>query len=172
MSKKKIVTNAMRLLAASKISFETVEYDTAKLPDDNFGEAVASATGIPAEMSFKTLVGRGEKHGVFACCIPVSNEADLKKLAKTADEKKVELVHVKELLNLTGYVRGGVSPIGMKKKYPVYIHSSCLRYEKIAISAGICGCTIIMSPADLIKITGAVTADILDLERNLNHERI
>ncbi len=160
MGKKKTVTNAMRLLTAAGVEFETVEYDASALADEHFGLAVAEATGIPAERSFKTLTVRGEKHGVFVCCIPVNAEADLKKLAKAAGEKKAELVHVKELLSLTGYVRGGVSPIGMKKKYPVYLDESCKKYDKIAVSAGVCGCTLIIGTEDLIRVTDAKTAEL------------
>ncbi len=160
MGKKKTVTNAMRLLTAAGVEYEAVEYDASALEDDHFGLAVAEALGIPPPQSFKTLTVRGEKHGVFVCCIPVNTEADLKKLAKAAGEKKAEMVHVKELLALTGYVRGGVSPIGMKKKYPVFIDESCKEFDKIAVSAGVCGCTLIIGTDDLIRVTEAKTADL------------
>lgn len=162
MAKKKIITNAMRMLNASKIPFKAIEYDGEGLLDgDGFGSAVAALTGIPEECSYKTLVARGEKNGIMVCCIPVNAECDLKKLAKVCGDKKAELIHVKELLGLTGYIRGGVSPIGMKKKYPTYIDKSCLGFEEIAVSAGVCGVTLLISPADVIKVTNAVTADIV-----------
>lgn len=156
--KKPIVTNAMRLLAAAKIPFETVEYEADEV-GDNFGMHIAELTGIPCEQSFKTLVAKGNE--IIVVCIPVDCEVDLKKLAKESGNKKVEMIHVKELLALTGYIRGGVSPIGMKKKYATYIHKTCLDFEKMAVSAGICGGTLLLSPDDLIKITDATVCDLI-----------
>lgn len=162
MAKKKLITNAMRMLTAEKIEFEAIEYDGEGLLDgDDFGGKIAELTGIEPERSFKTLVARGEKKGVMVFCIPVNAECDLKKAAKVSGDKKVELIHVKELLGLTGYIRGGVTPIGMKKKYPTYIHESCLKFDKMAISAGVCGGTLLIKPEDVIKITDAITADIV-----------
>lgn len=155
--KKPIVTNAMRLLQAEKIPFEAIEYEADEV-GENFGIHIAEATGIPCAQSFKTLVAKGKE--IIVVCIPVDCEADLKKLAKASGSKKVEMIHVKELLALTGYIRGGVSPIGMKKKYPTYIHESCLSFDKIAVSAGICGATLLLAPADLIKMTQADVCDI------------
>ena len=132
---KKTVTNAMRLLNASKIKYETVEYEADEV-GEHFGEAIAEMTGIPAEKSFKTLVARGDKTGIMVSCIAVNHEVDLKKLAKVSGNKKVEMIHVKELLGLTGYIRGGVSPVGMKKKYPTYINETAQKFETIAISGG------------------------------------
>lgn len=156
--KKPIVTNAMRLLTAAKIPFETVEYEAEEV-GENFGMHIAELTGIPCERSFKTLVARGSE--VMTVCVPVDSEVDLKKLAQASGSKKVELIHVKELLGLTGYIRGGVSPIGMKKKYPTYIHESCKNFEKMAVSAGICGATLLLSPKDLIAVCDAKTFDII-----------
>lgn len=162
MAKKKIVTNAMRMLNAEKIQYTAIEYDGENLLDgDDFGVQVATLTGIEPEKSFKTLVARGDKTGVLVCCIPVGDECDLKKVARASGDKKVELIHVKELLSLTGYIRGGVSPIGMKKKYPTYIDKSCLDFSEIAISAGVCGCTLVINTQDVINITSAITADII-----------
>ena len=163
MSKKKIVTNALRLLGAAKINYETVEYECDEV-GENFGEEIAEKTGIPPEQSFKTLVMRGDKTGIITVCIPVCNEADLKKIAKVSGNKKVEMIHVKELLALTGYIRGGVSPIGMKKKYPTYIDATARNFEKAAVSAGICGCTVLLSPDDLQKITECHFEDIIKTE--------
>ncbi len=156
--KKAIVTNAMRLLTAAKIPFETVEYEADEV-GENFGMYIAELTGIPCDRSFKTLVARGNE--IMAVCVPVNCEINLKKLAKASGSKKVELIHVKELLALTGYIRGGVSPIGMKKKYPTYIHQSCQGFEKVAVSAGICGATLLLSPEDLINATDATICDII-----------
>ena len=157
--KKTAVTNAMRLLQAAKIQFETVEYETDAV-GEAFGEKISELTGIPPEMSFKTLVARGDKSGVITVCVPVKCEVNLKKLAQVSGNKKAELIHVKELLNLTGYVRGGVSPIGMKKHYPTYVDLSAKSLEKIAVSGGICGITLIMTPNDLQKATKCNFADI------------
>lgn len=156
--KKSVVTNAMRLLTKEKINYESVEYQADEV-GENFGMHIAELTGIPCERSFKTLVARGS--GIMVVCVPVDCEVDLKKLAKASGEKKVELIHVKELLGLTGYIRGGVSPIGMKKSYPTYIHESCLGFDKIAVSGGQCGVTLLMSPSDVIKVTNATPCDII-----------
>ncbi len=158
--KKTVVTNAMRMLAASKISFEAVEYETDEVSKD-FGLSIAALTGIPPEMSFKTLVGKGDKSGALVAVIPVGEELDLKKLARVSGNKSVELIPVKELLGLTGYVRGGVSPIGMKKLFPTFVHSSCTEYEKIAVSGGVCGVTLLLSPFDLLKSIKGQEADII-----------
>lgn len=156
--KKPVVTNAMRLLKQSKIPYEAIEYETDEV-GDNFGIQIAALTKIPCEQSFKTLVAKGSE--IIVACVPVDCEVDLKKLAKASGSKSVEMIHVKELLALTGYIRGGVSPIGMKKKYATYIHESCLKFDKIAVSAGVCGVTLLVSPADLVKITDGITCDII-----------
>ena len=157
---KKTVTNAMRLLNAAKIKYETVEYEADEV-GEHFGETIAAMTGIPPEKSFKTLVARGDKTGIMVSCIPVSHELDLKKLAKVSGNKKAEMIHVKELLSLTGYIRGGVSPIGMKKKYPTYIHKSAESFSEIAVSGGKCGCTLLIAPADVQKATDCIFEDII-----------
>lgn len=157
--KKQIITNAMRLLQSAGIKYTPVEYECEKVGQD-FGEEISRITGIEPERSFKTLVARGDKSGIMVACIPVECEVDLKKLAKVSKNKSCEMIHVKELLSLTGYIRGGVSPIGMKKKYPTYIDSSSSLFDEIAVSAGVCGCTLLLSPGDLLKITGAVSCDI------------
>ncbi len=156
--KKPVVTNAMRQLTASKIPFEAIEYEVDEV-GDNFGVQIAELTGIPCEKSFKTLVAKGNE--IMVVCVPVDSEVDLKKLATSSGNKKVELIAVKDLLALTGYVRGGVSPIGMKKKYATYIHESCLSFDKMAVSGGTCGVTLLLSPDDLIKVTEAKTCDIV-----------
>lgn len=156
--KKSVVTNAMRQLTGAKIPFESVEYEVDEV-GDNFGVTISQLTGIPCGQSFKTLVAKGRE--IITVCVPVDCEVDLKKLAQASGNKKVEMIHVKDLLALTGYVRGGVSPIGMKKKYPTYIHESCLSFDKMAVSGGTCGVTLLLAPQDLIKITDATTCDII-----------
>lgn len=157
--KKSIITNAMRILTSQKIPFEAVEYQAEEV-GENFGVHIAQLTGIPCEMSFKTLVAKGNDYMVV--CIPVDREVDLKKLAKVSGNKKVELISVKELLPLTGYIRGGVSPIGMKKKFTTYIHESCTKNEKMAVSGGVCGVTLVMTPDDLVKVTDGILCDVTD----------
>lgn len=149
------MTNAMRILDAANIRYKAVEYETDGTVSDHFGEEVAKKTGIAPEESFKTLVARGERCGIIVVCIPVNKEVNLKKLAAAAGDKRVELIHVKELPGLTGYIRGGVSPIGMKKKYPTFLEMSCISLENVAVSAGVCGCTLLLSPDDLLKICEA-----------------
>lgn len=158
---KDVITNAIRIIAAEKLPYEIVRYETDGEIGDHFGEQTAEKTGIPKEQSFKTLVVRGEKSGLIVTCIPCSHELDLKKIAKSMGDKKAEMIHVSELLELTGYIRGSVSPIGMKKKYPTYINSSALDFAEIAVSGGMCGIAVKMSPHDVQKITRAEFADIV-----------
>ncbi len=158
--KKAIMTNAMRMLDKEKIAYEAVEYETDGEVGSHFGEKIAELTGIPPEQSFKTLVAKGDKSGIIVCCIPVNREVDLKKLAAACGDKRMEMIPVKDLLALTGYIRGGVSPIGMKKKYRTVIDSSCSNFDKIAVSAGICGCTLTIDTNDIIKVTNANLHDV------------
>ena len=115
---------------------------------------------MPPEQVFKTLVARGEKTGINVFCIPVCCELDLKKAAKVAGDKNMEMVAVKDLLNLTGYIRGGCSPVGMKKKYPTYMDESCILWDEIAVSAGARGHQMVVPPEDLAKLINAELADI------------
>lgn len=151
-------TNAMRLLEQAGIPFriETYEFDE----DHLGGEHVAAQVSLPAEQIFKTLVVRGDKKGIMVFCIPVMNELNLKKAAKASGDKKVEMTHVKELLGLTGYIRGGCSPIGMKKKYPTWFDETAMLYDEIAVSAGVRGMQLILNPEALKKFVDAVYADI------------
>ena len=120
----------------------------------------AQAIGMPPEQVFKTLVARGEKTGINVFCIPVCCELDLKKAARAAGDKNMEMVAVKELLSLTGYIRGGCSPVGMKKKYPTYMDETCILWEEIAVSAGARGHQMIVPPEDLAGLVDATLADI------------
>lgn len=151
-------TNAMRLLDAAKIKYEIREYEV----DENnlAGTHVADQIGLPYRMVFKTIVTRGDKTGYIVFCIPCDKEIDLKKAAAVTANKKLEPVHVKELLGLTGYIRGGCTPIGMKKKFPTYFHESVDKEEMITISAGVRGAQLILSSVELIKYLGARTADV------------
>lgn len=157
---KQAVTNAMRMLRAAKIEFREIEYEADEV-GSAFGEKIAELTGISPDISFKTLVAKGDKSGIIVACIPVNSEINLKKLAKVSGNKKAELIHVKELLDLTGYIRGGVSPIGMKKHYPTYVEEIAEEYEEIAVSGGRCGVTLIMSPQSLKKATDCRFADLV-----------
>ena len=156
---KEVKTNAMRMLERAGVPYTPVYYD---LGEETFsGEAVSVLTGIPPEQSFKTLCARGERKGVMVFVIPVSGELDVKAAASAAGDKRIELIHVKDLLGLTGYVRGGVSPVGMKKQYPTYIEETALRFDRIAVSGGQKGCTVLVSPQQLLTLLGASTARLL-----------
>ena len=145
-------TNALRILDQHKISYEveTYEFDDEDVTGKKYHEV--------KENTYKTLVLKGEKKGYFVCCIPSAKEIDLKKLAQAFGDKKVEMIPMKDLLQVTGYIRGGCSPIGMKKKFPTIIDESCLSYEKMAVSAGQRGMQVILNTVDLIKITDAMCA--------------
>ncbi len=146
-------TNAARLLDASGISYELVPYEVDE--NDLAAPHVAQQLGENIEQVFKTLVLRGDRRGVFVCVIPGNLEVDLKTAARISGNKSCEMLHVKELLPVTGYIRGGCSPIGMKKHFPTFIHESCQLYDYIYVSAGQRGLQLKISPQDLISFTGA-----------------
>lgn len=152
-------TNAVRLVEQAKIpcAESFYEYDE----NDLSGNHAAEALGIPGEQVFKTLVARGDRNGINVFCIPVCCELDLKKAAKASGNKKVELVAVKELLGLTGYIRGGCSPVGMKKRYPTYFDETCILWERIAVSAGARGHQMLVPPEALMGLIGASAVDII-----------
>lgn len=151
-------TNAIRLLEKSGFPFRTAEYSYDE--NDLNGMHAAEGIGMPPEQVFKTLVARNDGNQLFVFCIPVCCELDLKKAAHATGSKKIEMVQVKELLGLTGYIRGGCSPIGMKKPYPTFIDETALCSDKIAFSAGARGCQIIMNPSHLIEFLELNVADI------------
>ena len=155
-----IKTNVMRLLDQAGIAYEAIEYEV----DENnlSGEHVAELIGLPAEQVFKTLVAKGEKKGILVFCIPVNLELNLKKAATVVGDKKIELIPVKELLNTTGYIRGGCSPIGMKKKFPTYMDETAILYDRITVSAGIRGCQLCLDREALIAYIDAVLCDIAE----------
>ena len=140
-------TNAVRLVEQAKIPCREAFYEYDE--NDLRGSHAAHAVGMPEEQVFKTLVARGDRTGINVFCIPVCFELDLKKAAKASGDKKIEMVHVKELLGLTGYIRGGCSPIGMKKNFPVTIDASARNKDNIFISGGAIGTQIKISPNDL-----------------------
>ena len=146
-------TNVMRLLDGAGVHYRTAEYEYDE--SDLSGRHAAEQLDLPAEQVFKTLVARGDKTGPVVFCIPVLDELDLRRAAAVSGNKKVELIHLKELLPLTGYLRGGCSPIGMKKKFPTYIDETCILFDEIAVSAGARGKQIILAPDDLISYTAA-----------------
>ena len=151
-------TNAMRMLDQSNIPYETGEYEYDE--SDLSGDHVADYLGISKEEIFKTLVTRGNDNELYVFVVPVSGELDLKKAAAAAGVKKVEMIHVKEIFNLTGYLRGGCSPIGMKKQYPTFIDETAILFDQIYISGGKRGLQIIIDPQVLADFTGAKLVDI------------
>lgn len=152
-------TNAVRLVEQAGISCREVFYEFDE--QDLNGNHAAHAIGKPAEEVFKTLVARGERTGINVFCIPVCFELDLKKAAKAAGDKNMELVPVKELLALTGYIRGGCSPVGMKKRYPTYFDETCQLYDEIAVSAGARGHQMLVPPEDLETLVNAELVDLI-----------
>ena len=152
-------TNAARLLDELGIGYELHEapYDEADLS----ATAMARSLGVPVEEVFKTLVVRGDKTGVLEVCVPGAAELNLKELAAVSGNKHVEMVPLKEVQPLTGYIRGGCSPIGMKKHFPTYIHPTASGFDKIYVSAGQRGLQIQIAPADLIKVAQAIEADLI-----------
>ena len=154
-----VKTNVMRLLEAAGISFETGTYEVDE--NDLSGSHAADLMGADHDTMYKTLVLKGEKNGYLVCCLPVDEELDLKKTAKAAGEKKVEMIHVKDMLSVTGYIRGGCSPIGMKKKFPTYIEETAQLYDKITISAGKRGVQVTLSPEAVKEYTNGVFAPLI-----------
>ena len=153
-------TNAARLLDAAAVKYELAEYEVDE--SDLSAFTLASKIGQNIEQIFKTLVLRGDKTGVFIAVVPGNAEVELKKAAKVSGNKNCAMVQQKELLALTGYIRGGCSPLGLKKTYPIYIHETCVVFDCIFISAGQRGLQLKLSPDDLVKITGAVVCDVAD----------
>jgi len=152
-------TNAVRIAEQAGYPCEEAWYNYD--PDNLDGNLAAAAIGMPAEQVFKTLVAKGPTAGICVFCIPVCCELDLKLAAKAASDKSIQLLHVNELLGATGYIRGGCSPLGMKKKYPTYIDETCMLWDKIAVSAGERGHQMILSPDAIIQLTDAAVADII-----------
>ena len=144
---KETKTNAMRILDRMKIPYRVIQYECDEFID---GLHTAQKTGAPVEQSFKTLVTRGKSGQYYVVVIPIAEEVNLKNAAKLAGEKSLEMIHVKEITGITGYVRAGCSPIGMKKQFPTFIHESAMQYSEIYISGGRIGTTLCLSPTDLL----------------------
>ena len=151
-------TNAVRLLENLGIRYELREYSVD--PEDLAAESVAAKIGMPAEQVFKTLVARGDRNGPCFAVIPGNTELDLKALAASSGNRKVELVPLKEVQPLTGYIRGGVTVLGAKKSFPVFADETIELWDKISVSAGVRGTQIILQPADYLRAIGAILADI------------
>lgn len=156
---KEVKTNAMRILDRNKISYEVNSYECEEFID---GIHIADMLNQPYDESFKTLVTKSKRGCFFVFALPINCELDLKKAAKAVGEKSLEMIHVKEINAVTGYIRGGCTPLGMKKDYPTIIHESAIKYERIIISGGRIGSQIIVNPNDLIKVTNARYEDIVE----------
>lgn len=158
MSKKINKTNAVRILDQNKVDYELVEYPVDE--NDLSGIHVAEEMGEDPDQIFKTIVLKGTKNGHFVCCIPVAETVDLKKAAKAFGDKKADTIPLRELLPTTGYIRGGCSPIGMKKDFPTYIDETAILFDTIAISGGKRGLQIFLNPEDLKKVCNAEFVDL------------
>lgn len=151
-------TNAMRILDKNKIAYTVNTYECDEFID---GVTVADQLGQPYESSYKTLVAVGKSGGHYVFVVPIAEELDLKAAARAVGEKAVELIHVKDIFALTGYIRGGCTPIGMKKAFPTVIHESAAGFDTIIISGGRIGAQILLAPDDLVRVTRAKLADII-----------
>ena len=158
MAKKIEKTNAARLLDKAGIAYRLIPYEFDE--NDLAAQHVADSLGQDIRMVFKTLVLQGDKTGHIVCVVPGDMEVDLKALAKASGNKKVEMIAMKDLLAVTGYIRGGCSPIGMKKRFPTYFHSTALNFDHIYVSAGVRGLQIEISPSSLIDFVGAIVAEV------------
>lgn len=158
MAKKLEKTNAARLLDKAGISYGLIPYEFDE--NDLAAQHVAESLGQPIEQVFKTLVLHGDRTGYIVCVIPGNCEVDLKALAKASGNKKVEMIPMKDLLSLTGYIRGGCSPVGMKKKFPTYFHSTAMEFEHIYVSAGVRGLQLKIAPSDLIAFVSGTVAEV------------
>ena len=152
-------TNAIRLVEQAKIQFDLKYYEVDE--SDLSGETVAAKIGLPVEQVFKTLITLGDSTGYLFALIPTGTSLDMKAFAKAAGNRKVELVALRDVLTVTGYLRGGVSPIGAKKNFPVFIDETIILWEKISVSAGQRGIQMLMRPDDLIRITNATLCDLI-----------
>ena len=155
---KEVKTNAMRMLDKHHIRYDMIQYECDEFID---GLHTAEKTGAPVEQSFKTLVAQGKSKQYYVFVVPIAEEVQLKQAAKVAGEKSVELIPVKEITKITGYVRGGCSPLGMKKLFPTFIHNSAENFDKIYVSGGRIGTTICLDPKELAEVTRAQFADII-----------
>ncbi len=155
---KEVKTNAMRILDKNKIEYELNTYECDEFKD---GITIADQLGQSYDQSFKTLVTIGKSGNYYVFVIPIDQEIDMKKAAKAVGEKNVEMIHVKDINQVTGYIRGGCTPIGMKKMYKTVIHESVRNFEKVIISGGRIGVQILIHPEDLIRVTKADVTDVI-----------
>ena len=155
---KEVKTNAVRILERNKVSYELLTYECDEFID---GLHTAEKTGAPVEQSYKTLVMQGKSKKYYVFVIPIDREVDLKAAARAVQEKSVEMIPVKELTNITGYVRGGCSPLGMKKQFPTVIDATARAFDQIYVSGGRIGTTVKVNPQDLAKVVNAEFADII-----------
>lgn len=155
---KEVKTNAMRILDKNKIPYEIIQYECDEFID---GLHSAEKTGAPIEQSFKTLVMQGKSRQYYVFVLPIAEEVDLKAAARTVGEKSVEMIHVKDITAITGYVRGGCTPLGMKKQFPTILHESARNFDRIYVSGGRIGTTIIVNPDDLLSVVRGQYADII-----------
>ena len=155
---KEVKTNAMRILDKNKIPYEIIQYECDEFID---GLHSAEKTGAPVEQSFKTLVMQGKSRQYYVFVLPIAEEVDLKAAARTVGEKSVEMIHVKDITAITGYVRGGCTPLGMKKQFPTILHESARIFDRIYVSGGRIGTTIIVNPDDLLSVVRGQYAYII-----------
>ena len=155
-------TNAMRILERNKIPYETISYECDEFFD---GLHTAEKTGTPVEQTFKTLVAQGKSKEYYVLVIPIAEEVDLKAAARILGEKSIEMIHVKDITKITGYVRGGCSPLGMKKLYPTIIQESAQQFDTIYVSGGRIGSTILVNPNALAQVVNAKFADFTEKDR-------
>ena len=156
--KKTPKTNAMRMLDIAKIPYEIMEYEVDE--NDLSGTHIAQQIGLPYEIVFKTIVTKGDKTGYCVFCLPCHKEIDFKAAARASGNKSIEPLHVKDLLGITGYIRGGCSPVGMKKKFPTYFDSSAKDLDKLTVSAGMRGAQLYVNKDAIIDYTEAILCDI------------
>ena len=157
--KKMTKTNAARLLERAHVPFDLVAYEVDE--SDLSAEHLAATIGKDINRVFKTLVLKGDRTGHFVCVVPGNREVDLKKAAKASGNKKAEMIHMKDLLAVTGYIRGGCSPVGMKKPFPTFFHESCMNYNEIFVSAGMRGLQLKIAPHHLVDFVGAECVDLV-----------
>lgn len=158
MAKKLEKTNAARLLDKAGVAYKLIPYEFDE--NDLAAQHVADSLGQDIARVFKTLVLHGDRTGYIVCVVPGDSEVELKALAKVSGNKKVEMIPMKDLLGVTGYIRGGCSPVGMKKRFPTYFHSTALDFDTIYVSAGVRGLQLEIAPSDLISFVGATVADV------------
>ena len=156
---KEVKTNAVRILDKNKIPYELITYECDEFVD---GLHTAELTGAPVEQSYKTLVMQGKSRQYYVFVVPIAAEVDLKAAARAVSEKSIEMIHVKDLTAITGYVRGGCSPLGMKKQFPTFLDETAQLYDEIGVSAGCRGCQVLLAPDALINYVNLSLCDLTE----------